>query len=109
LDSKYEIYICKELTNEVEDVLSRPKIRKYITDGDVHDLHELMQTCCKMASIKRRAKSVIRDIDDLYLLSLAETIHADIIISGDKDLLVLGSYLDTKIMSLSDFANLFLK
>ena len=40
---------------------------------------------------------------DLYLLSLAETIGADYIVSGDADLTKLVQYNQTRIMKLADF------
>ncbi len=47
--------------------------------------------------------TAIRDPKDLYLLSLAETIGADYIVSGDADLTDLGQYHQTRIMKLADF------
>ena len=43
---------------------------------------------------------------DLYLLSLAETVHADYILTGDKDLLVLRAHLQTRILTYSEFSSL---
>lgn len=48
----------------------------------------------------------IRDAKDLYLLSLAETVHADYILTGDKDLLVLEAHLLTRILTYSEFSSL---
>ena len=53
-----------------------------------------------------KAKSSIRDVKDLYLLSFAETIQADYILTGDKDLLVLESHQQTRIITYSEFSDL---
>jgi predicted nucleic acid-binding protein len=53
-----------------------------------------------------KAQSSIRDAKDLYLLSLAETIQADYILTGDKDLLVLESHSQTQILTYSEYSNL---
>ena len=45
----------------------------------------------------------IRDPKDLYLLSLAEIIDADYIVSGDKDLTDLNQHFKTRIIKLVDF------
>ena len=52
------------------------------------------------------AESAIRDIKDLYLLSMAESIPADYIVTGDNDLLVLKNYKDTRIITFTEFAAL---
>jgi predicted nucleic acid-binding protein len=39
------------------------------------------------------------------LLSLADTVQADYIVTGDKDLLVLQVHNQTKIVTYNDFAN----
>ena len=47
----------------------------------------------------------MRDANDLYLLSLAETISADFILTGDKDLLTLQSHQRTQIVTYSVFVS----
>jgi predicted nucleic acid-binding protein len=54
---------------------------------------------CNYATIRQQATISIRDRKDLYLLSFAETINADYIVSGDNDLLVLQTYAKTRIVS----------
>ena len=62
-----------------------------------------MTSFCQIVSIQSQAESSIRDSKDLYLLSLAETISADYILTGDKDLLVLEHHDNTSIIPLSSF------
>jgi len=47
--------------------------------------------------------SNLRDADDLYLLALAETVEADFILTGDKDLLSLQFHRQTKIVTYKEF------
>ena len=79
----------KELIREIRDVASRPKIQSRISEGDLEQLFRLIKTYCINASIIQQAVVSIRDKKDLYLLSLAKTIDANYIVSGDNDLLVL--------------------
>ena len=95
-------YVCKELIGEYKAVVQRPKLKKYIGEKDVLDTLELMSLYC----IEKPAVSPIRDVKDLYLLSLADTIPADYIISGDKDLLVLGKHNETRILDYNSFLSL---
>ena len=88
LKSEYiDVYVCPQLLNEIKDVANRPKIRSRIADDDVEQLFRLIKAYCIRANIINRSLVPIRDSKDLYLLSLSETINADYIISGDKDLL----------------------
>ena len=84
----------------------RGKIRKYIFEQDIWDTLKIMDAYCHFVSIKTKAQSPIRDAKDLYLLSLAETVHADYILTGDKDLLVLKAHLQTRILTYSEFSSL---
>lgn len=59
-----------------------------------------------MSSIQTKSKSEIRDKKDLYLLSLADTIKANYIVTGDKDLLVLEKHNRTKIVTITEFMKL---
>ena len=102
-DKKLEIYVCKELVDELETVASRPKLEKYISHKDIVATLEIIDAFCINVKIRTQAKSPIRDIKDLYLLSLADTIPADYILTGDKDLLVLRTHNQTKILTYSDF------
>ena len=85
---------------------SRSKVYLMKDLGDVLDTLELMSLYCFCVDIEKPAVSPIRDVKDLYLLSLADTIPADYIISGDKDLLVLGKHNETRILDYNSFLSL---
>lgn len=103
---RIEIYVCKELLEEYKNVAQRPNLRKYITETDIQNTLELISLYCNWIEIKKQAVSSIRDLKDLYLLSLADTIPADYIISGDKDLLVLEKHNDTRILDYKTFLSI---
>ena len=103
-DMRFDVYVCARLTEEVLDVATRDKIRKYVTQADIDDLLAIINAFCQFAVIQTETPATaIRDPKDLYLLSLAETIGADYIVSGDADLTDLGQYHQTRIMKLADF------
>lgn len=104
-DMRFEVFVCPQLTNEIVDVAGRNKIRRYIQDGDVVDLMRIIRAFCHEVDITDEAESAIRDRKDLYLLSLAETIDAVYIVSGDADLTVLQQHNNTRIITLSEFKN----
>lgn len=55
-------------------------------------------------SSSKKAISPVRDKNDLYLLSFADTVSADFIITGDKDLLSLQCHNQTKILTYKEFS-----
>ena len=107
-DTRFDVYVCEELLEEIHDVCSRPKIRTRINDEELDDFFRIIYAFCRMAKIERQAQSEIRDPKDLYLLSLAESIDADYIVSGDSDLLELQQHKQTKMLAFADFKNKFL-
>lgn len=107
-DERFEVFVCPQLIREIIDVASRDKIRKYVPLTDVSDLLSIIRVFCSAIEIKVDSFSEIRDPNDLYLLSLAETIDALYIVSGDADLTTLGKHGKTRIITLAEFKDLYL-
>ena len=106
-DLQFEVYVCPQLIDEIRDVASRDKISKRVSSSDVEDLMALIYAFCQQAIIINNApSSAIRDPKDIYLLSLADTIGADYIVSGDSDLTDLETYHHAQIVKLADFKQL---
>ena len=102
-DTRIDVYVCDELLEEIHNVSFRDKIRTRVSNEELDDFFRIIYAFCRMANIEQKAQSEIRDPKDLYLLSLAESIEADYIISGDADLIELKQHKTTKMMSLADF------
>ena len=103
MDTRFDIYICDELLAEIVNVARRDKIRKRVSEAELQQLLKIIDAFCEKTTISQIAESIIRDPKDLYLLSLAETIDANYIVSGDKDLTDLNQHLKTRIVKLADF------
>lgn len=64
----------------------------------------IINAFCHNVDLKEfAAYNSVRDPKDVYLLSLAETIGADFIVSGDAGLTDLSQHGNTRIIKLSDF------
>ena len=108
-DLRFDVYVCSRLIEEIRDVVSRDKIRKRVNPSDVENLFAIINAFCRFTVIETEVpQSAVRDPKDLYLLSLADTIGADYIISGDADLTDLGQHNQTKIIKLADFKAMML-
>ena len=102
------IYVSEKLVAELSDVLSRPKIRQYVSAASIDAMWDLMRERCLPIENYPEAQTNIRDVKDVYLLSMAEAIPADFIVTGDKDLLILGKHGETLIVTYDDFHQRFL-
>ena len=103
-DVRFDVYVCSRLIEEIRDVASRDKIRKYLGPADLDDLLAIINAFCQFATIEAEVAPIaVRDPKDLYLLALADTIGADYIVSGDADLTDLAKYNQTSIIKLADF------
>ena len=98
-----EIYVSEQLLDEIRMVISRPKFDKLISKETRYYFFEMVYDVCQITDITVQADSPIRDIKDLYLLSMAESVPVDFIVSGDKDLTDLGSHADIPILSYTNF------
>ena len=65
----------------------------------------MVDNVCHWTPITIQAKSSIRDIKDLFILSVAESIPVDFIVSGDKDLTELKNHAGIPILSYPEFLN----
>jgi len=90
------------LKEELRAVLQRPKFRKYITAENLAVFRAYLDAFPTTSVTS--AVELCRDPKDNFLLNLALDSQADYLLSGDEDLLVLGSVGSTSIMTLAEFA-----
>ncbi|MCA0363605.1 MAG: putative toxin-antitoxin system toxin component, PIN family [Bacteroidetes bacterium] len=104
--SNYNVFSSQWLFNELENkLLGKSKLTEAQTEL-------ILETIKERVSVVHPSNSIpdaCRDKDDNHVLQLAEYIQADYIITGDKDLLILESFLQTKIESPRDFFNQFIE
>ena len=81
-----EVYISEQQLKEIRRVIDRPKFNNIISSDTRYYFFEMVYDVCLMTDITVEAKSDIRDPKDLYLLSMAESVPVDFIVSGDHDL-----------------------
>lgn len=102
---RLELVCSDELLFELEGVLSRPRIARFISQVNaqrVHDLHIQAAIYLEPGS----GQNICRDPSDDYLLALAAASRADYLVTRDQDLLVLQRFLDTQIIYPARFLQL---
>ena len=97
-----ELIITERLLQEVLLVTQRPKFAKYFKHEDVESLRKWMEqnmTNIPLGVIPARC----RDPKDDYLLELAIQAKAIYLVSGDNDLLEIGTIGECRIMTVRQF------
>ncbi len=75
-----------ELLEEFLEVAKRPKFRSFFSSSDIEDLLELLNEYADFVKVVTKVK-MSRDPKDDFLLALAVDGKADILLTGDQDLL----------------------
>jgi putative PIN family toxin of toxin-antitoxin system len=87
LDGRVELVMSPALLKEIADVLSRPRIRKRLSADDAQlFLADVVAQVVMMAD-PVDPPMVCRDPDDDYLVALTMIAGAEVLVSGDDDLL----------------------
>lgn len=90
------------LLDEFKAVVERPHLRKYFAPSTVDRFISLVSITGLLATDVPPPGPVSRDPKDDYLLMLAATSGATLLITGDKDLLAIGSFKKVQIIKPSE-------
>jgi len=97
---EYTLLLSRATLDELVDVLHRPRLRvKYgLTDSGLRAVIRLIVLRSELVRSNERA-AVCRDPKDDMFLGVAVAGNADVIVSGDEDLLILDPYAGIPIVS----------
>jgi putative PIN family toxin of toxin-antitoxin system len=98
----HQILVSADTLTELEIVLSRKKFNNYVSLEERQKFILYLKNLAEIVDIVNHVQ-VCRDPKDDKFLSLAVTGNANIIITGDEDLLVLKCYQNIPILSPRDF------
>ena len=98
----FQLVVSIELTNEIHEVFSRPKLSKYYSKESLEQLMEFMNNHAISFAIENITNRC-RDPKDDYLLELALISEADYLITGDNDLLDLKEIGSCHILTAMEF------
>lgn len=86
----FELIVSQGLLSELERALAYPKLRRHISGSDAADLLRwITDTASVFVDPDADPPVHSRDPDDDYLIVLASA-HRAALVSGDRDLLILG-------------------
>ena len=98
-----EIFLCDALIREIRNGLLK-KIK--VPENAVENIVKFLESKTHRVKPSEVDKHICRDPKDIMVLGTAESICADVILTGDKDLLVLKTYKNTKIVTPRQFLEL---
>jgi hypothetical protein len=110
LDGRIEIIFSDELLSEIRATAKKKKLQKYLRETSSLEEFEKSLALFEKYSLIIDVSSDVdlcRDKKDNFLLNLSKDSNADFLITGDKDLLIINIIENTKIITWTEFKNLF--
>jgi len=100
-EKECDLFTSRVLLDELADVLQRKKLEKQVLATGLTAIQLLRnyQKLSTTVTARRLAQQVSRDADDDAVLACALAVQADLIVSGDADLLVLKQFEGIRIVT----------
>ena len=110
-EGEIALYASAQIMAELKATLAKPKLAPTIaaTDDTAKGLIASYRHLVRNVRAKAITGQVSRDHDDDAILACAIAAKAGYLITGDKDLLVLGRYGDVDIVTVATFLDMFAK
>jgi putative PIN family toxin of toxin-antitoxin system len=86
---RFDLVVSPLLLAELGTVLAREKFRPFLTTEQAARLVNALTRDSHIADDPAERKPVSRDPNDDYLIGLARTVSADVLVTGDADLVAL--------------------
>lgn len=96
------LVFSQELLYEFLEVAKRPKFRRFFSNAEIEEILETIEEYADFVEVQSKVE-VCRDLKDNFLLSLSLDGNADFLLTGDKDLLDLIEFGETRISTISNY------
>jgi putative PIN family toxin of toxin-antitoxin system len=100
---EFVMVTAPELLAELDRVLTYPKLQRYYTDEERTRFVALVMALGEVVDLPETIPRICRDPDDDRLIACAVVGEADVIVSGDNDLLALERVGDIPILTAAQF------
>jgi putative PIN family toxin of toxin-antitoxin system len=105
ISSQVIVLFSNDLFSELIEVLNRPKFKKYFSASAIEELIALLHEKVELIEVINHFNDC-RDPKDNFLLDLAVSGHANYLVTGDADLLILNPFHGVEIISYQVFQNI---
>ena len=104
IEGKDNLFISRPILAELAEVLTRPK---FGLDGElVERFVREIEDIAEIMTIKERIHTLCRDVDDNAIVECVLAASAEVVVTGDEDLLSLVAYRKIRIMTASGYLDL---
>ena len=100
-----EILLSETLVNEINEILQRKKFERYISAEQREEFLIALVQSAELVEITETI-TACRDPKDNHILELAVSGGAQVIVTGDSDLLVLNPFQEIQILPPRDFLSI---
>ena len=100
------LIFSQELIDEFIEVDHRPKMRRFFTKSEIEQILDTIDEFADFINVESKI-DICRDPKDIFLLSLSIDSHADFLLTGDIDLLIIEKIENTVILTISNFLLLY--
>src|ERR1700687_3208587 len=102
--ASYELFLSQHLLQEILEVVERPLLRQKYRTVAGRGIVQLLDILARADVVEiGEIEATSRDPTDNMVLASARVAGADYLVSEDQDLLVLGEYGGTRIVSVATF------
>ena len=91
------------LLEELDRVLRYPKLQRYYSEAERTRFVALLMALAEVVDLPEAIPRICRDPDDDQVIACAVVGQADVVVSGDRDLLALGQVGRTPVLSAAQF------
>jgi putative PIN family toxin of toxin-antitoxin system len=102
LDGTINLAVSQHILDEMADVLAR---KFYATPEEIGEATLIVRNAARVVTPAVQLDVIREDPADNRILECAVAAGSDYVVTGDKDLLRLGTYDSIKILTVSDFLN----
>lgn len=106
LGESHELIVSQDMLDKLVEVLSRPYFLTTVTDQERQDFVDSIQAGAKVKTPDPSVTGVADDEEDDLVLGTAVAGRAHIIVTGDKGLLAIGSFMGIPIVTARTFVDL---
>lgn len=102
-EKRVELFTSVTMLAELTDILARPKFAKKIA-ASLLSIDQLVDRYAELAQVVRPMPTprIVADADDDVVIGTALAAKADLLVTGDRGLLDVGTYQGTRIVSVTE-------
>ena len=102
-EDQFELIMSEYLFAEVERTLAKPFFRSLLSSARIADFLQMLRVDATFVPLTETVVGVATHPEDDFVLATAASARADFLVTGDHDLLRLGAFRGTVIVSARDY------